>query len=144
MVSTVAVGTDGSETATKAVDFAIDLAKRYEARLVAISSYRPESEVKVGREQADAPQEVQWSINPDQVVESTLAQVEERGHAAGLVVTTVASQGDPADVLLKHAAEQEADVLVIGNKGMNRRILGSVPSSVARRADCTVIIVKTT
>jgi nucleotide-binding universal stress UspA family protein len=78
------------------------------------------------------------------VVESTLAQVEERGHAAGLVVTTVASQGDPADVLLKHAAEQEADVLVIGNKGMNRRILGSVPSSVARRADCTVIIVKTT
>jgi nucleotide-binding universal stress UspA family protein len=144
MVSTVAVGTDGSDTATKAVEFAIDLAKRYEARLVAISSYRPISETQVGRDQADAPQELQWAINPDQEVESTLGQVEERAHAAGLEVTTVASQGDPADVVVKHASEQGADVLVVGNKGMNRRILGSVPSSIARKAECTVIIVKTT
>ncbi len=144
MVSTVAVGTDGSDTATKAVEFAIDLAQRYKARLVAISSYRPVSETRVGREQADAPQELQWAINPDQEVESNLARVEERAHAAGLEVTTVASQGNPADVVIKHASEQHADVLVVGNKGMNRRILGSVPSSIARNANCTVIIVKTT
>lgn len=144
MVSTVAVGTDGSDTAGQAVGFAIDLAKRYEARLVAISSYRPVSETQVFRDQADAPQEVQWAINPDQEVESILAQVEERAHAAGLEVTTVASQGDPADVLVKQASEQGADVLVVGNKGMRRRILGSVPNSVAHKADCSVVIVKTT
>lgn len=144
MVSTVAVGTDGSGTATKAVEFAIDLAKRYGARLVAISSYKPVSETRVFKDQADAPQEIQWSINPDQEVESTLSDVEIRAHAAGLEVTTVASQGNPADVLVKHAAEQGADVLVVGNKGMNRRILGSVPNSVAHNAKCSVIIVKTT
>lgn len=143
MVNTVAVGTDGSETASKAVEFAIDLAKRYGARLVVISSYRPVSETKVFRDQADAPQEVQWEINPDQEVNDILSQAESHAHAAGLVVTTIATQGDAADVLVKQSAEQGADLLVVGNKGMQRRILGSVPNSVAHNADCSVMIVKT-
>lgn len=144
MVKTVAVGTDGSDTSAKAVEFAIDLARRYEARLVAISCYRPVDESRVLKDQEDAPQEIQWSINREQEVSATLTQVESRAHAAGLEVTTIASQGSPADVLVKHAADQRADVLVVGNKGMHRRILGSVPNTVAHRADCSVIIVKTT
>jgi nucleotide-binding universal stress UspA family protein len=144
MLKTVAVGTDGSDTAGKAVEFAIDLARRYEARLVAISCYRPVDETRVMRDQEDAPQEIQWSINREQDVNAALAQVESHGHAAGLEVTTVASQGSPADVLITQASEQGADVLVVGNKGMHRRILGSVPNTVAHRADCSVIIVKTT
>jgi len=35
-------------------------------------------------------------------------------------------------------------VIVVGNKGMQRRILGSVPNTVAHKADCSVMIVKTT
>lgn len=144
MVNTVAVGTDGSETANKAVEFAVDLAKRYEARLVVISSYRPVTETKVFKDQADAPQEIQWAINPEQEVNDILSRAESHGHAAGLEVTTVATQGNPADVLIEQAAEQGADVLVIGNKGMHRRILASVPNSVAHKAGCSVMIVKTT
>jgi nucleotide-binding universal stress UspA family protein len=144
MIKAVAVGTDGSDTAATAVDFAIDLAKRYEARLIVISAYRPVSETKVFRDQEEAPQELQWSINPDQEVEAILSNVESHAHAAGLEVTTVASQGDPADVLLKHASEQGADMIVVGNRGMQRRLLGSVPNSVAHKADCSVVIVKTT
>ena len=67
--------------------------------------------------QEDAPQEIQWAINREQDVETTLAQVESHAHAAGLEVTSVASQGNPADVLVKYASEQGADVLVVGNKG---------------------------
>jgi nucleotide-binding universal stress UspA family protein len=144
MIKAVAVGTDGSDTAATAVDFAIDLAKRYEARLIVISAYRPVSETKVFRDQEEAPQEVQWSINPDQEVEAILSNAESYAHAAGLEVTTVASQGDPADVLLKHASEQEADMIVVGNRGMQRRLLGSIPNTVAHKADCSVVIVKTT
>lgn len=144
MVKTVAVGTDGSETAGRAVEFAVDLASRYGARLVVISSYRPVSETQVFKDQADAPQEVQWEINPEQEVNDILARAESHGHAAGLEVTTVATQGNPADVLVQQAAEQGADVLVVGNKGMQRRILGSVPNSVAHKADCSVMIIKTT
>jgi nucleotide-binding universal stress UspA family protein len=144
MLNTVAVGTDGSSTASKAVDFAIDLAQKYRARLVVISSYRPVSEDRLKHEQRDAPEEIQWSINPTEEVDATLSEVEERAHERGLETTTVASEGDPADVLCRYAEEQNADVLVIGNKGMHRRLLGSVPNSVAHRAPCSVVVVKTT
>jgi nucleotide-binding universal stress UspA family protein len=144
MINSVAVGTDGSDTATKAVDFAIDLAQKYGAKLVAISSYRPVSESRLKDEQKDAPQDIQWSINPTEDVDAILSDVEEKAKEAGLSVTTVAGDGEPADVLVDHAEEQGADVLVVGNKGMQRRILGSVPNSVAHKATCTVIVVKTT
>ena len=54
--------------------------------------------------------------------------------------------GDPADTLLTVADEVHADLIVVGNKGMQgaRRILGSVPNSVAHGAPCSVLIVDTT
>jgi nucleotide-binding universal stress UspA family protein len=144
MLSKVAVGTDGTETAARAVDFAIDLAKKYGADLVVISSYHPVSESRLKQEQKDAPEEVQWTINPEEDVDAILSDAEERGREAGLSTTTVSSQGDPADVLVEQAEGQDADVLVVGNKGMQRRILGSVPNSVAHKARCHVVLVKTT
>lgn len=144
MVKTIAVGTDGSDTAAKAVDFAIDLAERFGARLVGISSYRPVSEGRLRNEQKDAPEDVQWAINPTEEVESILRALEERAGERGLQSTTVAAEGDPAEVLCRYAEEQNADLLVIGNKGMHRRLLGSVPNSVAHRAPCSVVVVKTT
>jgi nucleotide-binding universal stress UspA family protein len=144
MLNTVAVGTDGSPTASKAVDFAIDLAQKYGAKLVVISSYRAVSEGRLMKEQKEAPEDVQWAINPTEEVDSTLSDVEEKAHAQGLQTTTVAGEGDPADILCRYAEEQNADVLVIGNKGMHRRLLGSVPNSVAHRAPCSVVVVKTT
>ena len=95
MISTVAVGTDGSDTADKAVDFAIDLAQKYGARLVAISSYKPVSESRLKQEQKDAPDEIQWSINPTEDVDSILSDLEEKAQEAGLAVTTVAGDGSP-------------------------------------------------
>ncbi|MGZ5359848.1 MAG: universal stress protein, partial [Solirubrobacterales bacterium] len=41
-------------------------------------------------------------------------------------------------------AECGADLLVIGSKGMKRRVLGSVPNTVTHNADCSVMVVKTT
>ena len=145
MISTSQWGPMGPTPPTKAVDFAIDLAQKYGARLVAISSYKPVSESRLKQEQKDAPDEIQWSINPTEDVDSILSDLEEKAQEAGLAVTTVAAgDGEPADVLVNHAEEQNADVLVVGNKGMQRRILGSVPNSVAHKATCTVVVVKTT
>ena len=57
---------------------------------------------------------------------------------------TMAGEGDPAKTLVQLAEECNADVLVIGNKGMDRRVLGSVPNTVAHKAPCSVLVVKTT
>jgi nucleotide-binding universal stress UspA family protein len=144
MISTVAVGTDGSDTAGKAVEAAIDLAERYGARLVFISAYRPVDEGRLRRERKDAPEDVQWQINPKEEVEATLSGAEEMADDRGLKWTSEAGDGDPADVLVELAQKHDADVLVIGNKGMRRKVLGSVPNSVTHKAECSVFVVKTT
>ena len=143
MVQTIAVGTDGSETAAKAVDFAMDMAERYGAKLVIASAYKPVAEDRLRKEQVDAPQEIQWSINPSEEVDQTLRAAEETAKERGLKYASEARNGDPADVLCDIAEAHEADVIVVGNKGMERRILGSVPNSVSHKAPCSVLIVKT-
>ena len=144
MISTVAVGTDGSGTASKAVEAAIDLAGKYDAKVVFISAYRPVDEGRLKREQRDAPSDVQWSINADEDVNATLRDCEEIAENAGVKWASEAAQGDPSDVLVELAEKHGADVLVIGNKGMQRRVLGSVPNTVTHKANCSVFVVKTT
>ena len=57
---------------------------------------------------------------------------------------TRADEGDAGEVLVRLAEGCEADLLVIGNKGMERRVLGSVPNTVTHNAGCSVLVVKTT
>jgi nucleotide-binding universal stress UspA family protein len=140
---TIAVGTDGSETATRAVEVAIDMADRCGSGLVIGSSYQPASEARVSRERGDAPPEIQWSINATEEVEATLRAAEERAKERGLRVMSEARVGDPAQVLCDIADEYQADMLVVGSKGMHRKHLPSVPNSVSHRAPCSVLIVKT-
>ena len=143
MVGTIAVGTDGSETAKRAVDFAMDMAERFGAKLVLASAYRPVSETRLTNERDAAPADVQWSINPNQEVETILRDAEETARQRGLDFVSEARTGDPADVLVAIAGDAGADVLVVGNKGMHRRVLGSVPNTVSHKATCSVVIVKT-
>jgi nucleotide-binding universal stress UspA family protein len=144
MIRTVAVGTDGSGTADKAVEVALDLAARFEAKVVFISAYVPVPEQRLRREAREAPQEIQWTINPAEDAEATLRACEERAQERGLAWASEAREGDAAKVLVEVAEQQSADVLVVGNKGMHRRVLGSVPNSVSHHAPCSVLIVKTT
>jgi nucleotide-binding universal stress UspA family protein len=144
VISSVAVGTDGSGPAEKAVLAAVEVAERYRARIVFISASSPVDESRLRHEKRDAPEEIQWAINPEEDVDATLRECEELAEERGLKWASEAAQGDPADVLVGLAEKHDADVLVIGNRGMHRRVLGSVPNSVTHKANCTVFLVKTT
>jgi nucleotide-binding universal stress UspA family protein len=67
------------------------------------------------------------------------------GGIEGIKVEIHTAVGDPAEVLVKRADEVGADLIVVGSKGMRgtRRVLGSVPNSVAHKAGCHVLIAKT-
>jgi len=62
----------------------------------------------------------------------------------GVRCRTLSDAGHPADVLVRLAGDCGADILVVGNKGMQRRVLGSVPNTVTHKAGCSVLVVKTT
>lgn len=143
-METVAVGTDGSDTASVALVAAVDLAKMAEARLVVISSYKPIGKGELAQARDEAPDDVQWAINPHAEVDEILRLAAEYAASRGVEATTVAEEGNPADVLCDQAASAGADVLVIGNKGIERRVLANVPNKVAQQSPCTVMVVKTT
>jgi nucleotide-binding universal stress UspA family protein len=142
MISTVAVGTDGSSTAEVAVKAAAELARRFEAELVLISASQDSGGAPRGRPRPDV--ELQWAYSPAARLREMLARTEQDMARDGVECRTLIDEGDAADVLVRLATECGADVLVIGNKGMERRLLGSVPNSVTHNAPCSVLVVKTT
>lgn len=143
-MDTIAVGTDGSESAAKALDAAIDLAVIANASLVVISAYSPGRGPDPEKLREELPHEDRWAVNPNGEVDSILLRAVRLARSHGLDVRSVASAGNPADVLCEHAASEQADVLVIGNKGIQRRMLNNVVHRIASHAPCAVLIVKTT
>ena len=147
MFQSIVVGTDGSETANEAVRQAIDLAKATGAKVELVSAYEPVSQQRLREEQQQAPGDMQWMVNPREDVDATLKEAGERAEEAGVQVEVFARQGDPADAILDVAEETNADLIIVGNKGMTgarRFLLGSVPNQVSHHAPCNVLIIKTT
>jgi nucleotide-binding universal stress UspA family protein len=147
MFKSIVVGTDGSETATKAVRSAVELARAVGATVELVSAYEPVPSAQLAAERRDAPEDLQWAINPREVVDATLEAAAEVAQEEGVTAQVYARQGDPADAILDVAEEQNADLIVVGNKGMTgakRFLLGSVPNKVSHHAPCSVLIIRTT
>ena len=147
MFKSIVVGTDGSDTATQAVRQAVDLARSLEAKLELVSAYEPVSAQRLSEERRQAPEDLQWAINPREDVDATLEQAAELARQAGVAVDVYPRQGDPADAVLDVAEEREADLIIVGNKGMTgakRFLLGSVPNKISHHAPCSVLIIRTT
>jgi nucleotide-binding universal stress UspA family protein len=139
MISTIAVGTDGTATANEAVKQAAGMARQFGSKLFLLSVFDDSARASDGNDV-----ELQWASNPAARVQSILERLEEDLNLEGIKTETRAASGDPGKVLVQLAEECGADLLVIGNKGMQRRVLGSVPNTVTHRANCSVLVVKTT
>jgi nucleotide-binding universal stress UspA family protein len=135
---TVVVGADESPTAARAVEAAIELVKLSKGMLHIVTAYK-----SAGRSASGAPDEFQGSVQADSHVQSVLADLASRARAQSVTVDTHDREGDPADVVLAVAEQIGADLIVVGSQGMKRRVLGSVPNSIAHGASCAVLVVKT-
>jgi nucleotide-binding universal stress UspA family protein len=148
MFGRIVVGTDGSETAAEAVRQASELAKLSGAQLDIVSAFEPIPQQRVKAEAREAPGDVQYEISPREDVNLILDAASGEAKKAGVEeVQTHAREGEPADAILDVAEEINADLIVVGNKGMTgarRFLLGSVPNKVSHHAPCSVIIVRTT
>jgi nucleotide-binding universal stress UspA family protein len=144
MYNCVVVGTDGSATASKAVEVAAELAKQWKAVLHVVTAYRAAGG-GMGRASgaALAGGDVGEVIQREAAEQIAAKAVE--AHAKDLTVKTHAVDDHAADAILNTANQVGADLIVVGSVGMRgaRRVLGSIPNSVAHGAGCAVLIVKT-
>lgn len=131
MVRRILVATDRSDTATRAVEWAADMAERYSAELLLLQVVLPEHAVAGAEDGAGLEEELA-------AFGQRIAGV--RGRAR-LVVDS-----DPSDAIVRVADEERVDIVVVGNVGMSDRrefLLGSVPNRVSHNARCSVVIVNT-
>jgi nucleotide-binding universal stress UspA family protein len=147
MFARIVVGTDGSETAKQAVREATELAKQTGATLYVVSAFDPVPSARLREERLEAPADIEHTVNPNEDVDAILSDAAKEVEQQGVQVQTVARQGEPADAILDVAEDQNADLIVVGNKGMTgakRFLLGSVPNKVSHHAPSSVLIVRTT
>jgi nucleotide-binding universal stress UspA family protein len=135
---TVVVGADGSPTAAEAVRQATELVKLTGGRLHIVTAYKPQ-QLTSGASDID---QFLKSLGSDHLAQALLDDLGSRARTAGVGVETHPMTGAPADAICQVAVQVKADLIVVGNKGMAgmRRVLGSVPNSVAHQAPCAVLI----
>ena len=141
----VVVGTDGSESSLRAVDEAAKIAAKSDAKLIIASAYLAEDNDQAG--EPDQPQDESYKTQGNAPVYARLHEASDRAKSAGVKdVEERPIEGSPVDVLVDLVEEVNADLLVVGNVGLNSvagRLLGSVPSAVRHRAKTEVLIAET-
>jgi nucleotide-binding universal stress UspA family protein len=151
MFRSIVVGTDGSVGASEAVSAAAELAATQPGavlHIVTVQKPLSPSAVAAGEMAAAAPiaAERSWEEEIRAELEQTLSVAAETAQrVCDTRIETHARFGSPAEVLCDLAAHLQADLIVVGNRGMQggRRFLGSVPNTVSHHAPCSVLIVDT-
>ena len=134
MFETIVVATDGSGSARRAVDVALDLAERFEATVHCLY----------------VVDEEEVSSSPERLQEEMRTALLERGQEAVAAVRAAADRevrteietGRPASVIDEYAREIDADMVAMGTRGRhgeNRFLVGSVAERVVRTCPVPVL-----
>jgi len=150
MYKSIVVGIDGSETARAAMLKAANLAELTGARvhLVMASPKGRIAGLAVDAISAGAAEVLaQAEQELDSVAHQKIDRAAEELRALKIEVETHLVDDEPAAAIVSVADSADADLIIVGNKGMHgakRFVLGSVPNNVAHHASCDVTIVRTT
>ena len=145
-IKTILVATDFSESATKAIETAVEFAKKFKAQLIVLHAYRVEipmaSPMTAGGYVLPEGFFEQLGAHARTQVEATAKEIEARGvKAIGIAVEQSA-----AIAIVEEARSRPADLIVMGTRGLTglkHVALGSVADRVARTAPCPVLTVGT-
>jgi nucleotide-binding universal stress UspA family protein len=144
---TVVVGTDGSESSLRAVDRAGAIAADSNAKLIIATGYLPQ---KDDEHAADVLGEEGYKVHGNAPIYAILREARDRAKAAGATdIEERPIQDAPVHALVELAEKVAADLLVVGNVGLDARsaLIGrvfSIPGGIATQAKVDVLIVHTT
>lgn len=138
MYDTILVATDGSEPANRAIEYALDLASRYDADVHVISI------VDTGRYGEPALSSTELVIDDlEDYARDLITEVAERGETLGLELVTEVRHGTPHEEIVAYADDIDADLTVLGRHGASRtgHHIGSVADRVVAQSDRPVQLV---
>lgn len=143
MFSKILAATDGSPDAKKSLDYAISLAKTYNSPLTVM--FVVHRRVYVAAEEAGFSPTVALIHEMEEQGKRILDEAKKTAQSEGVEADTVLVHGIPAEEILRKAATEKYDMIVIGSRGRTAAkafLLGSVSDKVSHHAKCPVLIVK--
>ena len=148
-IRTILLPMDGSECSRQALAYALEIARRHDARLVAFHVVDRLDVERIRRtlQLAGLPEERLTALLKRNEAEACafLSEAVEAGQRSGVAVDTTWVTGSPADDIVQFAKEIKADLIVMGThgrRGMSHLLLGSVAERVIRTAQCPVLTVR--
>jgi nucleotide-binding universal stress UspA family protein len=148
MIQKLLAAVDGSENSIKAVDYAIDIALKYEAQLLLIyviaKAEIPKDYLEFAK--IEKIEESSEALLFNRIAEKVLEDAERRARAKGVKkIRKIIKQGDPADEITICAKKESVDWIFLGSRGLGgikRLLLGSVSAKVCNLSEATCITVK--
>lgn len=140
-ISKILCGVDGSPSSKKALNFAIDLANRYSAKLCiihALPNYLPVFGIS---DKSLQKEEEKFKIENTNHIQKFLNSFPIKK----IKVETIIDLGSPANILLDHAEDLDCDLIVIGAKGhslLHHVLIGSTAEKILRYAPCSLLVVR--
>ncbi|MGB8085902.1 MAG: universal stress protein [Nitrososphaeraceae archaeon] len=144
--STILVGIDGSESSIDAADYAIEMAKKDGAQVIALtvnriplSSYglaTPQEEVKQSKDNEEMQEFKEWLDKISQNAKQNSVQLKKE---------IINSQMSVEAAIVEYAESEGVELIVVGtrgNSGIKNMLLGSIASGVVKYATCPVMVVK--
>jgi nucleotide-binding universal stress UspA family protein len=149
LIKKILVAIDGSKQSDKALDFALDLAKRYSAEIVLVNVLSPSLMAHIYNFRMYIP-DVDYSkyLKPIKMVHEKLlseAFKKAKNFQETLKVSKELHEGRPAEKIVEIAKKDVFDLIVVGDQGLGGIkgfFLGSVSDRVADKSSCPVLIVK--
>ncbi len=152
LIKKVLVAVDGSKPADKALDFALDLSRKYSAEIVLLSVVQPAIVPMVYYPTTGVPSVPRvamsaYSKKLEAQHKKVLSEASKKTKKVkpDLKVSTKLLEGRPSDKIIETAREGNFDIIVMGSRGLGgikEFFLGSVSDRVADEAACPVLIVK--
>ena len=139
----VLVPTDFSDSARHAFSYGVSFAREYHAELVLLHVVE---NLTVGYASDLFPvpmAEVFQEISG--YAKTELAKLAEEARQKGVAVTELVVQGKPSAEIIRHAADNGVDMIVLGTHGkgmLDQALFGSTTERVVRRAPCPVLTVR--
>ena len=139
---------DGSSTAKHALDFALDLARKYSAEVMITTVFNSPSSSLVTQGMVFTPHSAENYVMRLRDYHKKIlleALKEAKKSNPKIKISKKLLSGRPADKIVELAKEKKADLIVIGSRGLGgieEFFLGSVSDRVADEAPCPVLIVK--
>lgn len=140
MFALIIVALDGSKDSLRALDYAGEIAEKHGSKLILLHAYRATSDLR------EAEVYAQIVAKRKQGGEAILEDARRRlGPETAFALETELLEGPAADAIVKVAETQNADLIVMGTRGMGSfkgLVFGSVSTKVTQHAPCSVLVVR--